>query len=150
MKKIIFFSIFLLTINFAFGQQLDPVKWSQEVLKISDTDYDLVFTANIEDGWYVYSQYLESDDGPIRTSFNFNSNEDLELIGKTTETGNKKEGFDEMFEMNLVKFGGKVTFIQRIRTKTKPTAVSGYLEFMTCDNERCLPPMEVNFTLDLK
>ncbi|MCR9287661.1 MAG: protein-disulfide reductase DsbD N-terminal domain-containing protein [Bacteroidetes bacterium] len=149
MKKIISFSFFLLTISLAFGQQLDPVKWSQKVLKISDTDYDLVFTANIEDGWYVYSQYLESDDGPIRTSFNFNSNDNLEFIGKTTETGNKKEGFDEMFEMNLVKFGGEVTFVQRIRTKTKPAAVSGYLEFMTCDNERCLPPMEVNFTLDL-
>jgi thiol:disulfide interchange protein DsbD len=150
MRKIIPFLALLMSVSFAYAQPLNPVEWKQEVQKISDNEYNLVFTANVDDGWYVYSQYLESDDGPIPTSFNFVENNDVEFIGQTTETGNRKEGYDEMFEMNLIKFGGKVTFTQTVKTNNTPVNVSGYLEFMTCDNERCLPPMEVTFSLDLE
>ena len=150
MRKIIPFSFFLLSVSFVFGQQLDPVKWSQNVQKISDSEYNLIFTANVDDGWYVYSQYLESDDGPIRTSVNFNDNENIELVGESSETGNKKEGFDKMFDMNLVKFADKLTITQRVKTNTSSTVVSGYLEYMTCDNGRCLPPTEIQFSLELK
>lgn len=150
MRKIIPFSIFLLSASFTFGQQLNPVKWGQEVLKISENEYDLVFTATVDNGWYVYSQYLEGDDGPIPTSFNFDSNDQIEFIGKVKEFGNKKEGYDEMFEMNLIKFGGKTTFTQRVKTTNPSAKISGYLEYMTCDNERCLPPMEVPINLDIK
>ena len=150
MRKIIPFSIFLLSVSFTFGQQLNPVKWTQTVQKVSENEYDIVFTANVEDGWYVYSQFLEGDNGPIPTSFNFNSNDQIEFIGKTKETGKKKAGYDEMFMMDVVKFGGKVTFTQRVKTSASSTNVSGYLEYMTCDNERCLPPAAVDFSLDLQ
>lgn len=47
--------------------QTNPVNWSYEIVKVSDLEYELVFTATIDDGWYVYSQFLE-DGGPIPTS----------------------------------------------------------------------------------
>ena len=53
----------LLFIALTLTAQLDPVKWSYDTKKISNTEYDLIFTANIQDGWTIYSQYLESDDG---------------------------------------------------------------------------------------
>ncbi len=137
----------LLVAGVAFGQ-LNPVRWSYEAKKVADLEYDLVFTAHIEDGWYVYSQYLESDDGPIRTSFNFEENPAVELVGKNVEAGNRYEGFDELFYMNIIKFSGAPTFTQRVRVKS-PTALKGYLEFMTCDNEKCLPPKEIKFGFDL-
>jgi hypothetical protein len=31
-----------------------------------------------------------------------------------------------------------------------PTTLTGYLEFMTCDNEKCLPPAEVDFRFGLE
>ena len=44
---------FLFNLN---AQILEPVKWESEVEKISDTEYKLVFKANIDKGWYIYSE----------------------------------------------------------------------------------------------
>lgn len=148
MKKIAFLAGAIL-IAFAATAQQNPVKWSYEAKKVSDNVYDLVFTANISDGWYVYSQYLESDDGPIRTSFTYDENAAVKMDGKNLEDGHKHEGYDDLFGMTIIKFSGKPTFTQRVKI-TKPTTFSGHLEFMTCDNERCLPPSEVPFQFDLK
>lgn len=151
MRKIIPFSLLLLFTTLSFAQlAYSPVEWSHTTQKVSDTEYDLVFTANVNSGWYIYSQYLESDDGPIRTSFNFNKNEGVEFLGKTKEAGKKSEGYDALFDMNVIKYSGEVTFTQRVKiTKGKPT-LSGWLEFMTCDEERCLPPAEVDFKFKLE
>ena len=129
--------------------QLNPVKWSYEAVKVADGVYDLTFTAHIQDGWYVYSQYLESDEGPIPTSFHFDDNEMVVLEGKTEEAGHRHEGYDELFMMDIVKFSGEPTFTQRVQLKGS-TTLKGYLEFMTCDNERCLPPSEVPFQFTLE
>ncbi len=147
MKKIAFFAFAMLASLAATAQQ-SPVKWSYEAKKVADGQYDLVFTANISDGWYVYSQYLESDEGPIRTTFTFDENAAAKLEGKNLEDGHKYEGYDDLFGMNIIKFSGKPTFTQRVKI-TAPTRLTGRVEFMTCDNERCLPPIDVPFRFDL-
>jgi thiol:disulfide interchange protein DsbD len=50
--------------------------------------------------------------------------------------------------MNIVKFSGEPTFTQRV-TARAGTVLSGYLEFMTCDEEKCLPPVSVDFSIGL-
>lgn len=148
MKKVLLFAFALLTFNAVSAQNLNPVKWSYQAEKVADGEYDLVFTAHVTDGWYIYSQYLESDDGPVRTSFNYIENENVTMVGKTEESGAKHEGYDDIFAMNLVKFSGQPKFTQRVKVSS-PTVVTGYLEFMTCDKNRCLPPSEVEFTFSL-
>jgi thiol:disulfide interchange protein DsbD len=148
MKKITLFSLALLLAGAVFGQ-LNPVKWTYQAQKAGNGEYDLVFTAHIQDGWYVYSQYLESDEGPIRTTFTFDENTKVEMVGKNAEAGHKHEGFDDLFGMNVIKFSGEPTFTQRVKVKSA-TQLSGRLEFMTCDNERCLPPKEVEFSFALE
>ena len=71
MRFLTFLVVLISTSFAAFGQILEPVKWTMEQKHIAGDEFELVFKAKIEDGWKVYSQYLESDDGPIRTSFNF-------------------------------------------------------------------------------
>lgn len=142
--------LFAMAIATSLCAQLDPVKWSFAAKKISQTEYDLILTADVAKGWYVYSQYLESDEGPIATSFIFDENDSFELMGETAESGNKKEGYDEIFGMNLIKFGGKVAFTQRIKLTGKPEKINGSLEFMTCDDEQCLPPKTVDFVIPIK
>lgn len=127
-----------------------PVKWSFDAQKIDGHHYELIITADVEQGWNIYSQYLESDEGPVATSFGFDLNEKIELVGKTTETGNKKEGYDKMFEMNIIKFSNKVKFIQKIKVGKGINEVTGFVEFMTCDDHKCLPPEEVPFKIALK
>ena len=132
------------------AQQAMPVKWTFEIEKISSQEYDLIMTADVDRGWYIYSQYLESDEGPIATSFFFDNKDQLEFVGKMEEMGKKKEGFDELFEMTITKYSDKVKFIQKVKVPKGTTEVSGAVEFMTCDDGSCLPPTEVPFTLTLE
>jgi len=107
--------ILLLTIS-AFGQILTPVKWQMDHQSIGNDEFELIFTATIDDGWKIYSQYLESLDGPIPTSFNFDEGAGYKKIGKTEEAEkNRKKVFDEVFEMDLITFSKVATFKQKIK-----------------------------------
>lgn len=132
------------------GQVLNPVKWSTSYKQVSASEFDLIFTAAIDDGWDIYSQYLESDEGPVPTSFNFEEGAHYKLKGKCEESGNKKTSYDKVFEMNLTKFSKKGIFTQRVVVSDLSKPITGYLEFMTCDDERCLPPKAIDFEFMLK
>ncbi len=147
-KTVLLFAI----LTFALGlsaQILTPVSWDMTSRQVSDTEFDLIFTATIDDGWVIYSQYLESDEGPIPTAFYFDEGDHFKRIGKVEESGNRKEAYDKVFDMNLVKFSKKAIFTQRVNVSDLSKPISGYLEFMTCDDERCLPPGEEDFSFQL-
>ena len=149
MKKIVLAISFLL-IGFALSAQIfNPVKWSMDYKQVSADEFDLIFTANIDDKWVVYSQEI-GDDGPVPTSFTFDKGDHFSRIGKVEESGNRKKKFDKVFEMDLIKFYGIGIFTQRVKVSDINQPITGYLEFMTCDDVRCLPPTEVDFSFELK
>ncbi|MCB0686801.1 MAG: thioredoxin family protein, partial [Saprospiraceae bacterium] len=112
-------------------------------IRTAGDDVELVFTAKIDAGWGVYSQFLESDEGPIATSINYET-PDLALIGKAEESGHRKEGYDAIFEMNVIKFAEDYIITQKIKAK-EGSRIKGYLTYMTCDDTKCLPPTDVDF-----
>jgi len=57
MKKLLISILALLWFSQIFAQIAEPVKWKTHVEKISETEFDLVFVATIEDGWHLYSQH---------------------------------------------------------------------------------------------
>ena len=146
--------LFLLFIGFLFvsnlqGQVLNPVKWSITSEHLGGEEHNLIFTANMDDPWTVYSQFT-SDEGPYPTTITFES-DGFEAIGKAVETGHKKEGFDKMFGVDVIKFLADKPFIITQKVKAPSgTEVTGYLTFMTCNAEMCLPPNDVEFSLNLK
>ncbi|HHM21051.1 MAG TPA: cytochrome C biogenesis protein [Bacteroidetes bacterium] len=148
MKKVLLFSLAFFAAHIV-AAQLNPVKWSYEAKKVAPNEYDLVFTAHISDNWYLYSQYLDSDEGPIPTSFSWPEDAGIELAGKTAEEGQKHEGFDRIFEMNVVKYSHLASFTQRVKT-SGPARFSVDIEYMTCDETRCLPPTTVKAKFNLK
>ncbi|SDL08267.1 thiol:disulfide interchange protein DsbD [Salinimicrobium catena] len=129
---------------------LNPVKWTAEVEQRNDSIYDLVFTAKMESGWHLYSQEEVAAGGPLPTEFNFNAEEgNYELIGETREPDGVAL-FDPVFEMNIKYFEDEVEFGQTIKVKPEalPT-VEASVFFMVCDEEQCLAPETVPFTLSL-
>lgn len=148
MNKILIFAILSLTTAVLGQAQPQPVKWSFQAEKGDDGSYELSFLADVQPGWYIYSQFI-GDEGPIPTSFTFKQDQPIELLGKTREEGKRKEGFDELFGMNIVSFSGQVRFTQRVRLTGAASAIGGYLTFMTCDGERCLPPTDIDFSIPL-
>lgn len=126
----------------------DPVKWSFSNEKLNDKEYNLVITAKIEKGWHVYSQFID-DGGPIPTSFKFKSSSDYKLIGKVSESPKAISAFDKNFNMQIAWHKDQVVFKQKVSLLVPKTNISGTLEFMVCNDERCLPPTEVEFTIAL-
>lgn len=129
--------------------QPTPVEWRFEANRVQGQEYELTFTALVNDGWYIYSQHLD-EGGPIPTSFIFQESDHYALLGQTEEEGpHRQEGMDELFGMKVVKYGERVVFKQRIRVSDASRPVEGQLEFMTCDDNRCLPPRTINFRIPL-
>jgi len=128
---------------------LEPVKWTFGSKKLGNDEFELIMIATMDEGWSIYSQHT-SDDGPVPTAFEFES-KNFEKIGAVEEKGTKKEGMDPLFGVKVIKFPkGPVTFTQKIKMIDYSTPVSGYLTYMTCDDAKCLPPTDVDFSFDLK
>lgn len=127
-----------LSISSAIGQMFDPVKWSFKAERVSESEAELTFTANIEAGWHLYSQHLD-DGGPIPTSFTFKELGGAKLKGDVQE-GEGHTEMDKNFGMTVKFFEGKAEFVQIIEIASAATTISGELEFMVCNDERCLPP----------
>lgn len=117
---------------------LEPVKWSTETKKISETEYELIINASIEKNYHLYSQKVP-DDGPLPTIFIFETSNNYELIGSTTE----EEGhtvYDSIFKAKIKYFDTKATFKQRIKLNNKNSfKIIGEIEFMTCNDSGCVP-----------
>ena len=134
--------------NFSVSAQIyNPVKWKITLTPAGDGNYTFLAKCTIEDGWSVYSQYLANEDGPIATTVNFDEGSHYKLIGKNKESDNAKKIFDKVFEMEVVKFQHSYSIEQKIKVTDPSKPITGYVNFMTCNDERCLPPTDVEFEL---
>jgi thiol:disulfide interchange protein DsbD len=149
MKKFIAVAVFILSTITGFTQILKPVKWSFSSESINEKDAHILLTANIDEGWHVYSQFIE-EGGPIPTTFTFNKSADYKLIGKPSETPKATSAFDNNFGMQISWHERKVVFKQKISLNKPEAKVNGTLEFMVCNDKQCLPPEELEFSLVVK
>lgn len=149
MKKF-FLSLLLATISISavHSQILDPVEWSTNIKKISETEYDLVSKAIIDNKWHLYSQVVP-EDGPLPTVFTFEANDAYKLVGKVKESKGVTE-LDPVFDMVITYFENTATFTQRIKlTGNQGTTITGEVEFMVCDDTNCLPPTYIELIFNI-
>ncbi|MBD1393500.1 protein-disulfide reductase DsbD N-terminal domain-containing protein [Mucilaginibacter glaciei] len=148
MKRILVLLAVLVLSTAAFAQIEAPVRWSYAAKKLSSTEAIVFLKATIQPGWHIYSQNVK-DGGPVKTSFTFASSKDYTPVGKATEPKPISK-FEKVFGMNVGYFESSVVFQQKIKLKSaKASAVTGKLEFMTCNDQKCLPPEEVAFNIPL-
>ena len=76
----------------------------------------------------------------------------VENVGDPIETGNRKEGIDPIFEMNVIKFYSDqpYTLTQTVDVLNPDKKLKGYLTYMVCNDEKCLPPTDVDFQVDFQ
>jgi hypothetical protein len=131
------------------AQILKPVKWSYAFKKISPTEAVVFVKATIDEGWHVYSQNVK-EGGPVKTSFKFASSKSYTLVGKTTEP-KPIIRMEKAFNMEVGFFEKSAIFQQKLKLIGKgPITVKGSLEYMTCDDNQCLPPEAVDFSVVVK
>lgn len=133
----------------ASAQILEPIKWDFKTKELSGDRIELQFIASIEPTWHLYSQDVP-ENGPNPTTFNIEEGEKFELVGGVQEPTPTEE-YDEAFEMVVKYFAReKVVFRQEVKVLTdEPFTISGFLEYMCCDDSRCLPPTAVDFELPI-
>ncbi len=142
----IFLALGLLYSNFIAAEILEPIKWETSAKEVAQGEFEITFTAKIDKKWHLYSQHIK-DGGPIPTTINFDESAEYKLIGKTNESGEAHEKFEPMFEMDLKWFENEASFVQKVKMVGEQANVKGYINYMTCDDSRCLPPSDYDFEI---
>ena len=143
-KRYLTTAYLLLVVMSLFAQMMDPVHFSSKLKMLKGDEAEIVFTANIDAGWHVYSTDLGSG-GPISASFNVVKMDGAEAVGKLQPRGKEIKQFDKLFDMDVRYFEGSATFAQKIRFTKPAYDIDCYLEYGACNDQNCLPPSEVQF-----
>lgn len=144
-------SVVLLNIIFSFGAQAqmleDPTVWKVEARKLDGNKYDLVFHCDVKNGWHVYSLEPGGDGSLIAPEFTIKKNADIKLIGKVREKGKKID--ETIEEVGLVHYYKNVDFIQTVELAKEDMVITGEYMYQTCNDETCLPPKTVDFSIKI-
>jgi thiol:disulfide interchange protein DsbD len=148
MKRRFLILVAVLLVTVSQAQIFNPVKWTTSVEKVSDTEYKLISKASIDEGWHLYSQSVP-DGGPSPTTFLYDDGAgNFKIKGNTSE----EEGHtvdDPIFEMKIKYFENEVIFEQTIEVTKEVTNIDAFVEFMVCDDTKCLPPTEVDLVFNI-
>ena len=73
------------------------------------------------------------------------------MNGKTKEVGKLEKNYDKNFGAVIGTFAGKVDFIQAVNLKVaSKTTLSGTIEYMVCNDVKCLPPVSIPFEVTIQ
>ncbi|MCX8019284.1 MAG: protein-disulfide reductase DsbD N-terminal domain-containing protein [Chitinophagaceae bacterium] len=149
MMKNILLLIFILPMGLM--AQMDPVQWSFSATKVGDKTYEVKLVATLQKKWHLYSQTQPKDAIILPTTFRFNPNPLITLEGKVKEIGKLEKFYDKTVGASAYQYSNSVTFVQRVKIKSNAkTKLIGSVQYQTCDDERCLPPKTVSFSVELK
>ncbi|HYE53434.1 MAG TPA: protein-disulfide reductase DsbD domain-containing protein [Chitinophagaceae bacterium] len=138
----------LLVTSSLLAQSDKEVQWTFAAKKISDNVYEIHMTAKVNDDWHIYSQ--EAGEGPFATSITFAKNPLIQLDGKVKEAGKLKKVYEKSFDSEVRYYENTVNFVQVVKLKGKAkTNLAGKVEFMVCNDSRCLPPAAVDFKINI-
>jgi DsbC/DsbD-like thiol-disulfide interchange protein len=150
MKKVLTAAFLLLFSNILLAQIQNPVNWTASAKKIADKTYEIHLSANINNGWHIYSQ-TTPEGGPIPTNISFTKNPLVINEGSTKEVGKMEQHNEPLFGVDVKQFSNKVDFVQVVKLKANvKTSLEVAVEFMTCNDKECLPPSTKKFTVALK
>lgn len=143
MKHILGLILVVFSFFLGFSQSDDnPAIWTYEAEKITETEYNLIFKADIYEGWHIYSQFTD-ENGSLPSEFTFEkAGEDYELLGTTAESETLVE-YSDIFEVDETFFKEKAVFTQRIKLlNPEVNQITVDLFYQIC-KEVCIPKDEI-------
>ena len=144
MKKITSLLLLWVMVLPLWAQFHDPVSFSVSQKKLSDSEFEIVFTGKAEAGWHVYSTDIP-DGGPTPATINFDEQKGVEPVGKLTARGKVHKAYDNLFGMEVSYMENTAVFAQKMRITDATYSVKGYLNYGACNDENCMPPTNVEF-----
>lgn len=142
--------VFSLLITGASAQIKDPVKFKLKVNELGNNQYEAVLTANLENGWHIYSKDIPEDSG-IPTQMKI-LGANIQTIGGVSEIGKKIDEFSEAFQTRIVYYSNTVAFKQKFKLKdeSKTSKIDVEITYQTCDDRICLAPNTLEFEHQLE
>ncbi len=142
-KKI--FIAFVLSLGACTGstQILHPANWSTSAssndVKVGD-ELTLIFKADIDKDWYLYSSEFDCEDGPIKTTFTFKSHPSFKLVGKI-EPIDALDKHDAIFDCDLKIFKKHGEFRQKVKVLSSNLKIKGEYDYQVCTDitGKCIP-----------
>ena len=137
MKKFLrlFTFLVLLLPMMAKAQILEPVQWTVETEKLNKNEYNIVFKAEIEDHWHLYSQYTPFG-GPMPLYFEFTDTLGIERIGGVVEPKAIIK-YSDIFEIDEHFFENEAVFTQKVKLVDDAATVAGVITGQAC-KESCV------------
>jgi hypothetical protein len=149
MKRFILSLIMVMATWAVMAQSTKEVKWEFTSKKLADKTYEVRISAKINGDWHLYAQNVGVE-GPVPTTFTFSKNPLLSLNGKVKEEGKVIKKTEEVWGGVVNYYEKTVDFVQVVKVKgSAKTNLAGKVEFMVCNDEKCLPPSEVAFSVNL-
>lgn len=149
MKRLVLICSLVLAVFAAMAQSNKEVKWAFSAKKIADKTYEVHLTASINGDWHLYAQNVGVD-GPVPTTFTFTKNPLLSFNGKVKELGKVIKKKEEVWGGVVNYYENTVDFVQVVKVKgSAKTSLAGKVEFMVCNDSKCLPPAEIPFSINV-
>ncbi len=130
------------------AQPEQVVTWKTKVAHVKDDVFRITFEANIEQGWHIYD-LGPYDNGIIATTFEFDKNANVELVGTAKEVKPTKREMDEIWGIEVGYIEGKPSFTQDVKLKGSKATLTGLVVWQSCNDQTCLPPGELEFSVEL-
>ncbi|MFM7851242.1 MAG: LptF/LptG family permease, partial [Flammeovirgaceae bacterium] len=125
------------------AQVLTPAKWSfstsGQTVKLGE-EVDLIFSATIDNNWYLYSSEFDCEDGPIKITFSFKPNPSYQLVGKVRPV-NPVDKHDKAFDCDVKIFKNTAEFRQRVKVLSPKIKIAGEFDYQVCTEitGQCVP-----------
>lgn len=133
----------------SFSQIVTPVKWTAKVVKHSDTEANIVITANIDKGWHLYSQYNPKG-GSQPLVFSIKGNSNYSVVGKVLESPKPTEQYEELFGVTEKFFSNTATFTQKIKVLSdKPFNAEFSLSGQACQEDGVCVPLDEDLSVKI-
>ncbi len=120
-----------------------PVAWTSHV--DGSDELTLTLQASIDEGWHVYDLGVTGD-GPQPTTVVLTTLEGLEPLNEVEDLSARTARYDSTFMMDLSWWERRATLRQRFRVARSDWRMEGYVRYMCCDDESCLPPEKWKFS----
>jgi thiol:disulfide interchange protein len=113
MKKLVLLFLLLLSISTNSQTADNPIVWESTIQKVSETEYDAIFTATLFKAWHLYSQYNPEDASQPLEVLIPEGKTGYKLVGKAIESKTER-AYSTVWEKEEIFFKNKATITQRI------------------------------------
>jgi thiol:disulfide interchange protein DsbD len=153
MTKKFLAAIFFCVFSIAFVKaQVNHTHWKLSTKKVSDCEYDLVFTVTIDKGWHTFSvTKIKGAEGEVfPTEILFKADRAYTLVGNLTETKPTPQ-YDETINKTVLLHYNRTVYTQRIRLSSGSNVkITGTYENQVCNDFQCDTPPHEKFNFDLQ